>query len=226
LPYLPELKIVTDQVQDQAQEEAAPTRKNRPRLSPHNAWWRDFVEILLLILTIYTLVNLATARAVVEGRSMEPNFYTGQLVIVNRFVYYFNKPVRGDVIVLHNPQNPTQDDFIKRIVGLPGETVQIKEGRVYVNGILLDEPYIERFCMAGCDGTWSLDSEHYFVLGDNRSNSHDSHAFGPLARDLTPGCRCYPAPRLRPDPEGLYACANQHADAVPNPRSPDSDGAP
>ncbi len=168
-------------------QEEKPKHADRPGLSPHSGWWRDIVEIVLLIVTIYTLVNLATARAVVEGKSMEPNFYTGQLVIVNRFAYYFNEPKRGDVIVLHNPQNPTQDDFIKRIVGLPGETVQIKEGRVYVNGALLNEPYIAQFCTAGCDGTWTLNSNEYFVLGDNRSNSHDSHAFGPLERELIVG---------------------------------------
>jgi hypothetical protein len=91
--YGPEEKIVTDQdLQDQQDELQAPAQKKKrephPRLSPQNAWWRDFIEILLLIVTIYTLVNLATARAVVEGKSMEPSFYTGQLVIVNRFAYY------------------------------------------------------------------------------------------------------------------------------------------
>lgn len=167
-----------------ASDHAAP--EARPSLLSRNTFWRDVIEILLLIVTIYTLVNLATARAVVEGASMQPNFYTGQLVIVNRFAYYFNNPQRGDVVVLHDPEDPSQD-FIKRVVGLPGEVVQIKEGRVYINGTLIDEPYIPRFCTSGCDGTWTLDSEHYFVLGDNRPNSHDSHSFGPLDRKLIVG---------------------------------------
>ncbi len=164
----------------------APEAQSRPSLLSRNAFWRDVIEILLLIITIYTLVNLATARAVVEGASMQPNFYTGQLVIVNRFAYYFNSPQRGDVVVLHDPEDPSQD-FIKRVIGLPGELMQIKEGRVYANGTLLDEPYIPRFCTSGCDGTWTLDSDHYFVLGDNRPNSHDSHSFGPLDRKLIVG---------------------------------------
>ncbi len=158
----------------------------RPTLLSRNTILRDVLEIALLIATIYTLVNLATARAVVEGASMQPNFYTGQLVIVNRFAYYFANPQRGDVIVLHDPQDPAQD-FIKRVVGLPGEVIQIKEGRVYANGTLLDEGYIPRFCTTGCDGTWSLDDTQYFVLGDNRPNSHDSHSFGPLDRKLIVG---------------------------------------
>jgi signal peptidase I len=158
----------------------------RPGLTRHRAIWRDVFEIVLLVVTIYTLVNLATARAVVEGQSMQPNFYTGQLVIVNRFAYYFASPQRGDVIVLHDPLDPTQD-FIKRVMGLPGETIQIREGRVYVNGTELDEPYITDFCRAGCDGTWTVKPDEYFVLGDNRSNSFDSHSFGPISRQLIVG---------------------------------------
>ncbi len=168
------------------QSTVPPPRTDRPSLLSRNALWRDVIEILLLIVTIYTLVNLATARAVVEGASMQPNFYTGQLVIVNRFAYYFDNPARGDVIVLHDPEDPSQD-FIKRVVGLPGEVITIREGHVYANGTPLEEPYIPRLCTSGCDGTWTLDAEHYFVLGDNRPNSHDSHSFGPLDRKLIVG---------------------------------------
>lgn len=152
----------------------------------HRAWWRDIVEIVLLILLTYTPINLMTARAVVEGPSMQPNFWTGDLVIVNRSVYFFSPPSRGDVVVLHNPRIATGDDLIKRVVGLPGETVEIKEGRVYINGILIEEPYIERFC-TNCDGSWTLGPDQYFVLGDNRPNSYDSSRFGPISKDLIVG---------------------------------------
>jgi signal peptidase I len=158
----------------------------QPGIKPHRSLIRDVVEILLLIVTIYTLVNLATARAVVEGQSMEPNFHTGQFVIVNRFAYYFATPQRGDVIVLHAPRDPSQD-YIKRVMGLPGETIKIKEGRVYANGIELEEPYIAHFCTANCDGEWTLKSNEYFVLGDNRSNSYDGHSFGPIPSKLIVG---------------------------------------
>jgi signal peptidase I len=166
-------------------ESISPEKVRKPGLSPRNTLWRDVIEIVFLIVIIYTLVNLSTARAVVEGSSMQPNFETGQLVIVNRFAYYFNNPERGDVIVLHNPKN-ANEDFIKRVVGLPGEIVEIKEGRVYANGIRLEEPYIENFC-ANCDKAWTLGPDEYFVLGDNRRNSHDSHSFGPIKRDLIVG---------------------------------------
>jgi signal peptidase I len=160
--------------------------RRSPRLSSRHALWRELTEIVLLVVTIYTFVNLSTVRAIVEGPSMQPNFYTGQLVIVNRFVYYFGPPMRGDVVVLHDPQDPSQD-FIKRIVGLPGETVQMREGRVYVNGTLLEEPYIDDFCGSCPNSVWQLDADHYFILGDNRKHSLDSHRFGPINRRLIVG---------------------------------------
>lgn len=170
--------------------ELRPPLKRRP-------FWRDLGEIVLLIAIIYTFVNLTTARAVVEGSSMRPNFETGQLVIVNRFAYFFSSPQRGDVIVLHNPRNG-KEDFIKRVIGLPNEYVQIIEGRVYINGVLLEEPYIERFCTS-CNGTWQLGEDEYFVLGDNRPSSHDSHSFGPIKRSLIVGqawIRYWPLPDI------------------------------
>ncbi len=197
----------------------------RPHLN-RRPLWRDFGEIVLLIAIIYTFVNLTTARAVVEGSSMRPNFETGQLVIVNRFAYFFDNPQRGDVIVLHNPRNG-KEDFIKRVVGLPGEYVQILEGRVYVNGVLLDEPYIERFCTSSCDGTWQIGEDEYFVLGDNRPSSHDSHAFGPIKRSLIVGqawVRYWPLPDVAIIDHPNYAPVPK--DFTPPPPTPTRTPAP
>ncbi len=188
-----------------------------PGLVSRHSLWRDVIEITLLVVTIYTLVNLATARAVVEGQSMQPNFYTGQLVIVNRFSYYFGGPQRGDVIVLHDPKDVSQD-FIKRVMGLPNETVLIKDGKVYINGIYLNEPYIQYFCRAGCDGTWRLKDNEYFVLGDNRSNSFDSHAFGPITRSLIVGeawIRYWPPQDLGFIPHPVYPAIPASAPSAP-----------
>lgn len=172
-------------------------QSSQPKLVSSRRLRRDVIETVLLVLIIYTLVNLTTARAIVEGPSMQPNFYTGQLVVINRFAYYFSQPQRGDVVVLHSPRAECQktdrvidyacDDLIKRVIGLPGETVDIRAGRVYVNGAMIDEPYITQFCDRGCDGTWTLKTEEYFVLGDNRNNSYDSHSFGPISRHLIVG---------------------------------------
>jgi len=204
---------MTDQSANSPEQNEQPQKQDlqRPNLASRHTLLRDAVEMLLLIATIYTLVNLATARAIVEGASMQPNFYTNQLVIVNRFAYYFGKPQRGDVVVLHNPQDPSED-FIKRVVGLPGELVEIRQGRVYANGTELEEAYIPRFCTSGCDGSWILDDEQYFVLGDNRPNSHDSHSFGPIDRKLIVGrawIRYWPVPDIAVIPGQNYGPISQ-----------------
>lgn len=142
---------------------------------------------MLLIVSIYCLVNLTTARYVVEGASMAPNFQTDQFIIVSRLAYLLGAPVRGDVIVFHNPQDPSHD-FIKRVIALPGEAVRIVNGKIYINGMPIDEPYVAELCKPQtCDGSWTLNADQFFVLGDNRNHSHDSHSFGPLDRSLIIG---------------------------------------
>ena len=148
---------------------------------------RETCKTMLLVVSLYCLVNLATARFVVEGASMSPNFYTDQFIIVNRLAYMFGTPARGDVVVFHNPEDPSHD-FIKRLIGLPGETVRINGGRISIDGKPVEEPYVAALCQdKRCDGQWTLDANHYFVLGDNRSHSHDSHSFGPLDQSLIIG---------------------------------------
>jgi signal peptidase I len=176
---------------DQAAPESVPDnpidRLERPALRSRRSFFRETAETLLLVVSIYCLVNLATARYVVEGASMEPSFQNDQFIIVNRVPYLLGAPARGDVIVFHNPEDPSHD-FIKRVIGLPNEQVQIREGKVYINAVPLDEPYIAELCQGRlCDGTWTVGAEHYFVLGDNRSHSHDGHSFGPLDRSLIIG---------------------------------------
>lgn len=148
---------------------------------------RETCKTLLLVVSLYCLVNLATARFVVEGASMSPSFYTDQFIVVNRLAYIFGSPARGDVVVFHNPEDPSHD-FIKRLIGLPGETVRIDDGRISIDGKPVEEPYVAELCQdKRCDGQWTLDANHYFVLGDNRSRSHDSHNFGPLDQSLIIG---------------------------------------
>lgn len=164
--------------------QATPARIHRKR-----RWLREAVGFVVLFLLCYTPLNLLTTRAYINGPSMQPNFYTGQFVIINRSAYIFNAPQRGDIIVLHNPNHLEEDDLFKRVIGLPGESVDINDGVIRINGIVLAEPYIKFTCDLACDGIghWTLGPNQYFVLGDNRANSYDSRSFGPIDRDLIVG---------------------------------------
>jgi signal peptidase I len=145
---------------------------------------REVVETLLLAGVIWAIVNFASARFVVDGSSMEPNLHTGQFLIVDRLSYRFGEPERGDIVVFEYPGLP-EKDYIKRIIGLPGEEVSIHDNVVYVNGRSLDEPYIRT--PTSYTGTWTVGPDQYFVLGDNRNNSSDSHDWGMLDRELIVG---------------------------------------
>ncbi len=108
---------------------------------------------------------------------MSPNFHDGQQLLVNKIVYKFHEPERGDVVIFHSPIK-YQDDFIKRIIGLPGESVEIKEGIVYIHKedgtvLPLDEPYIAEPARNNFKGN-KIPEDEYFVLGDNRNNSSDA----------------------------------------------------
>lgn len=139
---------------------------------------REIVETAILTLVIFLLVRLAFQNFRIEGHSMEANLHHGQFLIVNKLVYYLHPPERGDVIVFHSPENPGKD-FIKRVVGLPGEKVEVRDGQVFIGGVRLVETYISN---AG-RRPWSpevVGDFEYFVLGDNRANSSDSRSWGML----------------------------------------------
>jgi len=118
---------------------------------------------------------------------MEPNLHEGQRIIISKIVYWFHEPERGDIIVFPNPNNP-DEEYIKRIIGLPGETVEIKDGVVYIhqtdgNTLILDESeYIDD----PTNEDYSSDvipEDEYFVMGDNRNNSYDSRRGWTVPRD-------------------------------------------
>lgn len=159
-----------------------------PSLSQRQGFLRELFETLLLVIAIYAVVNLSTARFVVDGRSMQPNFQTDDFVIVSRLAYIMGEPERGDVVVFHYDE-AGQRDFIKRIIGLPGELVEMTEGQIYIDGEPIAEPYVLELCRTvTCrDREWQLGEDEYFVLGDNRNASQDSHDFGPIKRSQIVG---------------------------------------
>ena len=145
---------------------------------------RETLETTLLALVIFLILNTATGRFQVRGASMLPTLHNEQYLVISKLTYWIHPPDRGDIIVFHPPTSP-DEDYIKRIVGLPGEQVQIQGGQVWVDGVPLDEPYVVD--PDTYSGSWVLAEREYFVLGDNRRNSDDSHKWGVLREENVVG---------------------------------------
>ncbi|MBN2550729.1 MAG: signal peptidase I [Anaerolineales bacterium] len=137
----------------------------------------DILETVLLSAVLFLAINAVSARIRVDGSSMLPTLENGEFVIVNRLAYKLGSPQHGDVIVFRFPRDPEQE-YIKRVIGLPGDRVKIMDGLVYVNDELIDEPYIA--ASPNYQSEWLVPEEALFVLGDNRNNSSDSHNWGPV----------------------------------------------
>ncbi|MFC1897126.1 signal peptidase I [Chloroflexota bacterium] len=137
---------------------------------------RDILLIVVTAIVISLLMQIAIQKSDVNGYSMEPSLQDGQQLLINKVVYFFHEPERGDIIVFHPPPpyNFETIPFIKRIIGLPGEVIEVIDRKVFINGSKLDEPYIEESPAYRLKAQRIPDDE-YFVLGDNRSNSNDSH---------------------------------------------------
>ena len=137
----------------------------------------DLFETIGLALILFFAINAVSARVRVDGFSMMPTLHDSEFVLVNKLAYRTGSPTRGDIIVFRSVSTPDLD-LIKRVIGLPGDKVLIRGGRVIVNGQTLDEPYIA--AAPNYDGEWLVPSGYLFVLGDNRNDSSDSHVWGYL----------------------------------------------
>ena len=158
-----------------------PTADTAPAKPAWRSMVREIVETVVLTLVIFLLIRTVVQNFRVEGMSMEPNFHDGQFLLINKLTYKLGEVDRGDVIVFVYPRDPSRD-FIKRVVGLPGETVQVINGTVYVNGNPLPDDY--HVNQAGYNaGSVTLGPGEVYVLGDNRGNSSNSHTWGPLPLD-------------------------------------------
>jgi len=144
----------------------------------------DVLETLVLSVVLFVSINLISARIRVDGASMEPTLVSGEYVIVNRLSYRLGNPRQGDIIVFHYPVNP-EEEFIKRVIGLPGDQIEVKNGSVYVNGQILEENYLR--ARTNYLGTWTVPEGNLFVLGDNRNNSSDSHDWGTVPMEYVVG---------------------------------------
>jgi signal peptidase I len=156
----------------------------QPSRPSGRAFILEALETVVLAVALFLIINAVSARIRVEGSSMVPTLHDGELVIVSKLHYVLGEPRREDVIVFHLPQDPEQE-YIKRVIGLPGDHIEISNGEVRVNGELLDEPYLDYAPVYS--GSWDVPPDSLFVLGDNRNNSSDSHEWGPVPLDYVVG---------------------------------------
>jgi signal peptidase I len=143
---------------------------------------RDVVGTILPAVLIALLIHVFLAQATrVYGQSMQPNLHTNERLVVEKLGYRFHGPRRGDVVVLHDPSGGSEL-LIKRVIGLPGERVTIADGRVFIDGVELEEPYLDQET-EGSGRSWMVPPLQVFVMGDNRQASRDSRSFGTVGRD-------------------------------------------
>ncbi len=142
---------------------------------------REVVEAVIIAVLLFALLQSTVQNTVVEGHSMEPNLADGQRLLVNKVAYWIGEPQRGDIVVIESPEG-TGKKLIKRIIGLPGEAVEIRRGRVYIDGEPLLEPY-HPYLGSRSYPPRRVGPDEYFVLGDNRDSSGDSRVWGTVSRD-------------------------------------------
>lgn len=154
----------------------APAQASESKLAQVRSFLIELAQTAVLALILFLIIDTATARIRVQSISMQPTLFESDFVLVNRLAYRLGDLNRKDVIVFHPPLNAAEEPYIKRIIGLPGDTVRITGGEVYVNDQLLQETYLK--APPGYNGVWAVPEDSVFVLGDNRNNSSDSHAWG------------------------------------------------
>jgi signal peptidase I len=137
---------------------------------------REIVEIIALTLLIFLAVHFTVQNYQISGPSMQNTLHTGQYVLVNKVAFLFHAPERGEVVVLHEPDQPSRD-LIKRLIGLPNDKIMLDGSNIWVNGVELNEPYITSKYNPEAE-TITVPANEYFVLGDNRPVSEDSRYFG------------------------------------------------
>lgn len=167
----------------------APSTRVEEEPQPSMGWMmlRELIETIVLSLVIFLLIRQVVQNYRIESHSMEPNFVQDEFILVNKLAYRLGSPERGDVLVFHNPRNE-EEDYIKRIIGLPGDQIEIRDSLVLINGVPLREDFPHNAILPGDTyGPEVIPPDNLFVMGDNRPSSQDSRYFGPLSEDLIVG---------------------------------------
>ncbi len=163
----------------------------------------DLAKWLILLLIVLIIFNtFFFSIFIVSGSSMYPTFKDGDWIFWNKNVYHDANPQRGDIIVLNYPGDPTNKTYVKRIIGLPGDKIEIKDEHVFIDGRQINESYIGADVPSDPSGIWKIAAGQYFVMGDNRPNSNDSRYFGPVEKRFILGkavSRVYPVFQLAKD---------------------------
>lgn len=142
---------------------------------------RDIFTTFLIAVVVFFFLQATIQVSIINGSSMEPDLHDGQRLIINKAVYFFDDPEHGDIVVFQPPENRSTTPFIKRIIGLPGDSIEIIDGQVLVNGESLYEPYIKEPPGYRVEKL-VVPQDSYFVLGDNRNLSNDSHSGWTVSR--------------------------------------------
>jgi len=185
-------------LEEAARRDASPPREDGyPRehpdgTSPAGRWKKEAMEWIKTLAAAFVIVfflhHFVFNLSVVEGQSMQPTLEQSERLFVNKAAYLFGEPRRGDVVILRNPGHNREQYLVKRVVGVPGDVLEIRQNKLYVNGELYDRPYSADAPVPGGDeGPIDIPPGYYYVLGDNRSNSLDSRYFGLVAGSLIEG---------------------------------------
>jgi signal peptidase I len=158
-----------------------------PTELPGRSFWLWGRDMLFSLAVSFFIITFLYQPVRVEGTSMMPRLGDQDRLFINKFVYHFESIHPGDVVVFHYPRDP-QKSYIKRVIAVPGDELRIDDGRTYVNGKLLPEPYVpRRFHDSRSQDAIVIPPDQYFVMGDHRSISSDSRDFGPVSRELIYG---------------------------------------
>jgi signal peptidase I len=145
---------------------------------------REIVETVALFAIVFTIARFAIGNYSIVGQSMEPNYHQDQRLLVDKITPRVLGYNRGDILIVHSPNQPIE--LIKRLIGRPGDTIDLRDNRVFVNGKALNEPYLPPGASSGPQreqSSWTLGNDEYFIMGDNRTHSQDSRSFGPVKID-------------------------------------------
>jgi signal peptidase I len=154
---------------------------------------REIVETVALFAFIFTIARVTIGNYAIIGQSMEPNYRQDERLLVDRISPRLSWLQRGDIVIVHSPDGDGQE-LIKRLIGKPGDVIELRDNKVWVNGTALAEPYLRadadsspRGGVGGASSRWELGEDQYFIMGDNRTHSRDSRSFGPVDRDRVAG---------------------------------------